>query len=147
MTVKARSILFLLIPFFILVIAVEGIAQGVQTPNTQEITGSVAAFTMTTITVNAEVIDIAQAQITGTIMLGATVRVHVTVALDGTVVATEVVVVPPGFHIPSTQEVNGEGEDINATPEATDDHGQDFNATPEATDDHGGANQSEDGNH
>src|SRR5450755_4054172 len=60
MTVKARSILFLLIPVFVLLIAIEGIAQGVQAPNTQEITGNVDAFTMTTITVNTQVIDIAQ---------------------------------------------------------------------------------------
>lgn len=55
-----------------------------------EIVGVVDAVTATSITLNGQVIDISTAELNDTIAVGAVVKIHLSVAADGTFVAREV---------------------------------------------------------
>ena len=124
---KLRSAVYVLMAALVLVMATQALARGSSTPTDEkEITGVVTAIDLTTVTIGTMTFDIAQAEVPVTTVPGDLVKVHYTVATDGTLVARELqlaVDVTPE----STMEDSPEG-----TPEATeafDDHGQDNPAT------------------
>ncbi len=126
MTSKMRSILV----FIVLLLAFGAVTQAMAQSSVtkiqsleRETAGAVTAMTTTTMTINGRVFNIAQAEISGTINVGTVVKVHYSVALDGTLVVREV---RPAVR----QVILGNGDDLN------DDHGQD-DLNDDLNDDHG----------
>jgi uncharacterized membrane protein YgcG len=124
MTTKFRSTLYLLIAMLVLVTTTQVLAQSgnAKPTNEKEFTGVVTAITPTTVTISTMTFDIVQAEVSATIRVGDTVKVHYTVATNGTFVAREIQFA------------------VDVTPEATDifdDHGQDDPAMHDVGDDHG----------
>lgn len=141
---KVRAAVYLLLALLVLVMTTQVLARGsTATPtNEEELTGVVTAITPTTVTIGVMTFDIAQAEVQATILVGDMVKVHYTVATDGTLVAREV-----QFAVDVTLEATAEATDgleAEDTPEATeafDDHGHD-NAATHVEDQHTGRTNS-----
>lgn len=154
MTGKIRSMIAAVVVLFALLMVSGAMAQSTPTPTPtaeRELSGSVTAMTASTITVSGRVFNIAQAEIKGTISVGAFVKVHYSLSANGTRVVRQVEparsVSIPGLNSVGSDDANDDnGVDDAATHDVNDDNGVDNTEIHDANDDHGGSQNQQNDN-
>lgn len=118
---KLRSIVSLIVVALVMMTATGAIAQSSTVrsrANEIELTGVLTARNATMITVSGRVINIARAEINGSIGVGVLVKVHYSIAANGTLVAREV-------EAALMDDRNNDVNDDDSNHDLNDDHGGD----------------------